>query len=115
MRPTRFAAGRVRRTSDVMAKSVEDLWAQRIRVSPVIVGGRPHIAGHRITVQSVAIWRERLGLSAEEIAAAFGLRLVDVNAALGYYLAHRSEIEQAIRADETLVNELRGRTPSKLR
>ena len=98
-----------------MAKSVEDLWAQRIQVSPVIAGGQPHIAGHRITVQNVAIWRKRLGLSAEEIAAAFGLQLVDVNAALSYYLAHRSEIEQAIQVDETLVNDLRGRTPSKLR
>lgn len=29
-----------------------------------LLGGKPRIAGHRIKVQDVAIWRERLGLNA---------------------------------------------------
>ena len=98
-----------------MTKSVEEIWAGLINILPVIAGGKPHIAGHRITVQNVAVWHGRLGLSVEEIAATFGLRLVDVNAALNYYAAHRAEIEQAIQADEMFVADLRRRTPSKLR
>ncbi|HLE27339.1 MAG TPA: DUF433 domain-containing protein [Anaerolineales bacterium] len=98
-----------------MVKRVEDIWAAYIMVSPVAVGGKPHINGHRITVQNVAVWHKRLGMSVEDIVSSFGLRRVEVNAALGYYLAHRAEIEAAIQADEAFVAELRSRTPSKLR
>ncbi|MER3404412.1 MAG: hypothetical protein C4289_03945 [Chloroflexota bacterium] len=75
----------------------------------------PRIAGHRITVQDIVVWHERLGLSADEIASEYGLSLADVYAALAYYYDHREEIDQAIRADEALVAELRRKTPSKVR
>jgi len=49
---------------------------QRIVQTPGVCGGKPRIDGHRITVQNVAIWHERLGRSADEIARAVaeGLR-----------------------------------------
>ena len=87
---------------------------QHIEMSPDVAGGRPRIIGHRITVQNVVIWHERMGLSADEIASNYGLSLADVYAALAYYYDHRQEIDQAIMVDESYVAELRGQTKSKL-
>jgi len=87
---------------------------QHIEITPGVAGGKPRIAGHRITVQNIVIWHERMGLSADEIAAEYGLTLGDVYAALAYYYDHRAELDEAIRADESYVAELRRRTPSKL-
>src|SRR2546427_5547902 len=86
-----------------------------IEATPGVAGGKPRIAGHRITVQDIVVWHERLGLSADEIATEYGLSLADVYAALAYYYDHREEIDRAIRADEEFIAELRKRTPSKLK
>ena len=86
-----------------------------VTVTPGVAGGKPRISGHRITVQDVVIWHERLGLSADEIATGYGLSLADVYAALAYYYDHREEIDQAIRADAEFITALRQRSPSKLR
>jgi uncharacterized protein (DUF433 family) len=88
---------------------------QHIDVSPGIMGGKPHIAGHRITVQNIVIWHERMGLSADEIATEHDLTLAEVYAALAYYYDHRAEIDNSIRADEAFITELRRRTPSRLK
>jgi uncharacterized protein (DUF433 family) len=86
-----------------------------VAVTPGVAGGKPRISGHRITVQDVVVWHERLGLSADEIATGYGLSLADVYAALAYYYDHREEIDQAIRADAEFITALRQRSPSKLR
>jgi uncharacterized protein (DUF433 family) len=86
-----------------------------IESSPGVAGGKPRIAGHRITVQDVAIWHDRLGLSADQIASEHGLSLADIHAALAYYFDHREEIDQAIASDEAFVEELRQRLPSRFR
>src|SRR5881227_3644982 len=71
-------------------------------------GGKPHIAGHRIKVQDVAIWHERLGQSPEEIVATYPtISLAQVHAALAYYHANRSDIDADIAAGEELVVQLR--------
>jgi uncharacterized protein (DUF433 family) len=87
---------------------------QRIVRTPDICGGKPRIAGHRITVQNIAIWHDRLGWSADEIASEYDLELADIYAALAYYFAHREEIDQSIREGKAFVEEMRQRTPSKL-
>lgn len=87
---------------------------QHIVISPEVAGGKPRIAGHRITVQNVVIWHERMGLSADEIASHYGLSLADVYAALAYYYDHRQEIDETIVADESYVVELQNRIKSKL-
>lgn len=87
---------------------------EHIESTPGVAGGKPRIAGHRITVQNIVIWHERLGLSADEIAAEYDLTLGDVYAALAYYYDHRAELDEAIRSDEAYVAELRRRIPSKL-
>jgi uncharacterized protein (DUF433 family) len=85
-----------------------------IAISEDVAGGKPRIAGHRITVQHIVIWHERMGLSADEIASNHGVSLADVYAALTYYYDHRQEIDEAILADESYVAELRKRITSKL-
>lgn len=88
---------------------------EHIERTPGIAGGKPRIAGHRIKVSDVAIWHERLGMSADEIASEYNLTLVQVYAALAYYFAHREEIDRDIAEGLAFADDLRRRTPSKIR
>jgi uncharacterized protein (DUF433 family) len=94
--------------------TIENVLTQHIDITPGVVGGKPRIVGHRITVQNIVIWHERMGMSADEIATNYCLTLADVYAALAYYYDHRLTIDEAIKADEALITELRNLTPSKL-
>jgi uncharacterized protein (DUF433 family) len=86
-----------------------------IAITPGTCGGKPRIAGHRIRVEDVVVWNERMGLSADEIVTRFPqLTLADVYAALAYYHDHREVIDEQMRADEKIVQEMRQRYPSKL-
>ena len=87
-----------------------------IAVRPGYCGGKPHIAGHRVKVQHITVWHERMGMTPEEIVAAHpSLSLPAVYAALAYYHGHRAEIDADIEADERLVADLRAKAgPSKL-
>ena len=87
---------------------------RHIEITPGIVGGKPRIAGHRITVENIVIWHERMGKCADEIAAEYDLSLADVYAALAYYFDHRAEIDRSMEEGEAFVEELRRQTPSKL-
>ena len=86
-----------------------------IEVTPGVVGGKPRIAGRRIAVQHVAVWHERMGQSAEEIAGEYDLSLADVYAALAYYHDHREEIDERIREDEAFAEAFERENPSGLR
>jgi len=85
---------------------------QHIAVTPGVCGGRPRIAGHRITVEQVAIWHDRMGQSADEIATDYDLELADVHAALAYYYDHREQIDGAIENSDKWIEELKRTTPS---
>jgi len=87
---------------------------RHIEITHGVAGGKPRIAGHRITVHDIVTWHERLGLSPDEIALDYGLALADVYAALTYYHDHRAEIDASIEADEGFVADLRRKTPSRL-
>jgi uncharacterized protein (DUF433 family) len=89
---------------------------EHITVRQGYCGGKPHIAGHRVKVQHIAVWHERLGQTPAEIAAAHpGLTLADVYAALAYYYDHRDRIDADIEADERLVAEQKAKAgPSYL-
>ncbi len=87
---------------------------QYVETTPGIAGGKPRIAGHRIKVSDVAIWHERLGMSADEIASEYDLTLVEVYAALAYYFAHREAIDQDIAGGVAFAEQLRRQTPSKI-
>lgn len=85
-----------------------------IVATPGVLGGKPRIAGHRISVQDVAIWHERMGLSVDEIATDHDLTLAEVYAALAYYFDHREAIDDRIRQGAMMIEELKQRFPSRL-
>src|SRR5262249_61416502 len=87
----------------------------RIVSTPGICGGRPRIDGHRITVEDVAIWHERMGLDPDEIVSAHpSITLSDVHAALAYYYENRQQIDAAIQEGERFVEELKAKSPPSL-
>lgn len=80
--------------------------------TPGVAGGRPRIAGHRMRVQDVAVWHERMGMSPDEIADQFDLTLGQVYAALAYYFDHRQEIHKDIERDRKFIAAAKRRSPS---
>jgi len=66
-------------------------------------------------VEHIAVWHERLGLSADEIASEYDLELADVYAALAYYFAHREEIDPSIQRGKDFARRLQEKTPSLLK
>jgi uncharacterized protein (DUF433 family) len=87
-----------------------------IAIKPGFCGGKPHIVGHRIKVQHVAVWHERMGMTAAEIVATYpSLTLSAVYAALAYYHGHRADIDADIEADQRYLAQLQEKVgPSKL-
>lgn len=86
-----------------------------IEITPGVAGGKPRIAGHRITVQDIVIWHESLGRTADEIASEHGITLADVYAALAYYYDHREEIQESIQKEAALIEEIKKQNPSSLK
>ncbi len=67
--------------------------------TPEICGGRPRIAGTRISIAQIAVWYKE-GLSVEEILDEIPyLTLAKVYAALSYYHANKAEIEADLAAE----------------
>src|SRR6266849_3336947 len=91
--------------------------ADRVRIvsTPGVCGGRPRIDGHRITVEDVAIWHARMGMSPDEIVSAHpSITLSDVHAALAYYYEHRERIDTDIKEGEQFVQEIKAKSPPSL-
>lgn len=87
--------------------------AEHIELTPGVCGGKPRIAGHRIKVQDIAIWHERMGMSPDEIVSNYpSITLSDVYAALAYYHDHLAEIRGHIQEDEEFAKKLEAKTPS---
>lgn len=87
---------------------------QIIEIDPEISGGKPHIAGHRITVQNIVIWHELLGLSIDEISSEYDLELSDIYTALAYYYDNKTELDKSLMNDEELVSKLKRKIASKI-
>lgn len=74
--------------------------------TPEICGGRPRLAGSRISVENVVI-DYRAGMTPEEIVQNKPhLTLASVYAALAYYWANQEEINQDIASEEVSWQEL---------
>lgn len=85
-----------------------DVIREHIEIVQEEGGPRARIAGHRISVEDIAIWHEKLGMSPDEIVYNYPtITLADVHAALAYYWDHRDEIEQAIKDEDAFVEEFR--------
>jgi uncharacterized protein (DUF433 family) len=92
--------------------------ADRVRIvsTPGICGGRPRIDGHRIQVEDVAIWHERMGMSPADIVAEFpSITLAEVHAALAYYYENRQRIDADIEDAKRYAEEMKAKAgPSRL-
>ena len=71
-----------------------------IAANPEIRSGRPVVAGTGICVSDIAAAMLFHGETPDEIATGFGLSLAQVHAALAYYYAHKSEIDEEIRQQD---------------
>ncbi len=87
-----------------------------IEITQGICGGKPRIAGHRIKVQNIVIWYERMGMSPDEIVYHYSsITLADVHAALTYYYDHLEEIRKDLKEDEIFAREMKAQTPSLIK
>jgi len=94
---------------------MESATSKHIEITPGVCGGRPRIAGHRIRIQDIVFWHDRLGMSADDIVSNHpGVTLADVHAAMAYYHDHRDEIHEQMEDSVELVKELQAKMPSKL-
>lgn len=86
---------------------------EHIEITPGICGGKPRIAGHRIKVQDIVIWHEKMAMSPDEIVSEYpSINLSDVYAALAYYHDHIADIRQQIQEDEEYAKKLQSQTSS---
>lgn len=86
-----------------------------IDINPDVLGGKPCIAGHRISVFHIANMHLKMGESLAEISQQYNLSLATVYAAMAYYFEHREEIECHETEMEQIVVEMeRQNPPSKL-
>lgn len=95
----------------MIRKTLDD----HIEITAGVCNGQLRVAGHRITVQQIVTWHDRMGMSADVIASEFDLSIADVYAALAYYFDHREEIDAETAADAAMIEELRKSFPSKLK
>ena len=84
-----------------------DVISEHLEVTEGVCGGRPRIAGRRITVHDVAVWHEKLSQSADQIASDYGLSLAEIHAALAYYFDHRDAIDRQLADEEQFVTSKR--------
>lgn len=76
-------------------------------------GGRARIAGHRVRVFDIVAWSKHQGMTPDEIVSNLpSLALADVHAALAYYFDHLEEIQEEMRAEKALADEVRRNHPS---
>lgn len=73
---------------------MERISKEHIAITPGVLGGKPCIAGHRISVAQIAEMYLRMGDSVEVIAGKYDLSLASVHAAMAYYYEHREEIDR---------------------
>ena len=86
-----------------------------IEITPGVRGGKPRLAGTRITVDDVVVMHLRIGQSLLEIAGRYDLDPAAVYAAMAYYFDHRDEIDCSIKTDRAYAEAFRQNNPLLLR
>ncbi|MBE9121027.1 DUF433 domain-containing protein [Tychonema sp. LEGE 07199] len=83
--------------------------------TPGTCGGRPRIAGTRMSVQSIAI-DYKAGMTPEKIAEEFPhLTLSQIYAALAYYYANQNQIDADIAAENAEWERLEAEYTTKIK
>src|SRR5262245_44294519 len=86
-----------------------------IEVNDEMRGGKPRIAGTRITVADIVLMHRRLGRALEEIAGTYDLPLASVYAAMAFYYDNKSEIDASLDEEEALAEAFQRNNPSLLK
>ncbi|HVR99216.1 MAG TPA: DUF433 domain-containing protein [Thermoanaerobaculia bacterium] len=87
---------------------------RHIEMTPGVRGGKPRIAGTRMTVTDIVLMHLRLGQELAEIAGEYNLPLAAVHAAMAYYYDHQKEIDGSIEEDLAFAEAFRRNNPSPL-
>ena len=83
--------------------------------TPGTCGGRPRIAGHRLTVHNIVI-DFKAGVKPEELVSEKPqLTLAQVYAALAYYYANQEAIDAEIAADDAEYDRLEAEYRAKMK
>jgi uncharacterized protein (DUF433 family) len=72
-----------------------------------VLGGKPRLAGHRISVLQVADMILDAGFSPEYVADQLGISLSEVHTALAYYYGNPDEMDEIRDRNERLEAHLR--------
>jgi uncharacterized protein (DUF433 family) len=83
-------------------------------MDPEVLGGKPCIAGRRISVEHIIVWHLREKQPIEEIARKHGLSPASIHAALTYYYDHRDEIDRKMASDDAQIDAARQQATSRL-
>lgn len=81
--------------------------SEHIKITPGVCGGKPRIAGHRIKVEDIVIYHERMGLSLNILQLPWRM----YTQMTAYYHDHFEEIRQQIQEDEEFAREMQKKTP----
>jgi uncharacterized protein (DUF433 family) len=54
-----------------LPEAVVPVITEYVAVKPGFCGGKPYITGHRIKVQQIAVWHERMGMTPDEIVVTY--------------------------------------------
>ena len=106
--------------ADVMFKALDEAKLsdqahdRHIVITPGTRGGKPRVAGRRITVADIATWYLQQNRSVHELVQEFDLTHAQIHAALAYYYDHRAEIDEREAADLTTAEAIKQQYPSKL-
>ena len=73
---------------------------EAVVTDPTIRGGRPVLAGTRITISDFAAAYQSEKLSVDQMTERFHLQLWQTHAALAYYYRNQAEIDSEIRSNE---------------
>src|SRR5713101_2222458 len=89
--------------------------SDHIEATPGTRGGKPRIAGTRITVADIVLMHRRMGRALEEIAGTYDLSLASVYSAMAHYYDHKDEIDKSLDEEEAFAEAFKQNNPSRLR
>jgi uncharacterized protein (DUF433 family) len=77
-----------------------------IEQAPNVMGGKPHIAGRRISVQNIVVLHELHQWGVDAIVEQLDLSPAQVYAALSYYHDHKEEIDLSVQSADDYPREV---------
>jgi len=72
-----------------------------------VLGGKPRIEGHRISVRQVAVMVREADYTPDDVAEQLGLTIAEVYVALAYYFDNPEEMQAIEERREEIIEELR--------